>query len=185
MKKRIVVILTLLALLFAFLPSQVALAEKATENTTLNIRNRTGFPLTLTLIDIETGARQVFTFAPGTTQTLTLAGKYRYYAQTACGIRQGGFQLFGARELHFACGLGLAFNFSNPNGWYTPPVFEPLPAPVSEIVPVVDTPTDSGCVSDSDCGAGAMCVGGSCQLMDPNPGGGIGPNGCYGGPCDN
>jgi hypothetical protein len=160
MKKNVVVILTLLALLFAFLPTQAALAEKAPEETTLNIRNRTGFPLTLTLINVETGAHEVFTFAPGTTQTLTLAGKYRYYAQTACGIRQGGFQLFGARELYFACGLGLDFSFHNANGWYTAP--EPLSCPTGYVLNAEGTDcTSQPPTSDSltgDCPPGYVLV---------------------------
>jgi hypothetical protein len=98
--------LTLLTLLFSFLPLNTVLAKKGDTSLTLTIKNRTGGPITVLLTDAE-GHHFPFTFAPGVTNQDVFEGHFSYYASTPCGNRSGDLNLNVTKELFFSCGDGL------------------------------------------------------------------------------
>jgi hypothetical protein len=95
------VIITVLALLFSFLPINSVQAKQNTE-IVLDVRNRTGDTISLKLID-ENGNARWFVFQPGLTPTPLPEGGYTFYASTVCGNRTGVFNLNVTKELLFDC----------------------------------------------------------------------------------
>jgi hypothetical protein len=124
MKKMILITLVILALLFSFLPSGVALAGKDPTGE-LKIRNNTGAPITLILTDAK-GNRYTFTFQPGQSSATLPEGQYSYYIRTACGNQAGGLGLNHVRQLLVSCkDSQLGFDVSNPNAWGYLPYYGP------------------------------------------------------------
>jgi hypothetical protein len=103
MKKIALVTLTILTLLFSMLPLSSALAKKDGGDVKLQVKNQTGTPLTLLLID-ENGNHLYFTFEPGFTGATLPEGKYSYYVSTPCGNQSGVFNVNVTKQLFFACG---------------------------------------------------------------------------------
>ncbi len=103
------VVITILTMLFSFLPPGTALA-KAPVEVDLRIRNRTGGVVELKLVDAN-GNASWFRFEPGQTTVSLPEGIYSYYASTDCGNYSGILNLNVTKELmFFACGgdeLGL------------------------------------------------------------------------------
>jgi hypothetical protein len=106
MKKFAVVTLTILALLFSFLPMSSAQAKKDPTDVTLKVRNRTGGVVELKLVD-QNGDSRWFRYDPGQTNTPLPEGLYTYYASTPCGNQSGIFNVNITKELLFACNRGV------------------------------------------------------------------------------
>ena len=98
--------ITILTMLFSFLPMSTALAKKDDTNVTLKVKNRTGGKVAVMLID-ENGNRIFFEYGPGLTNTIVFEGRFRYYASTPCGNQNGVFNLNVTKELLFSCGDSL------------------------------------------------------------------------------
>ncbi len=98
--------ITILTMLFSFLPLSVAQAKKDDTKVTLKVRNRTGGEVTVMLID-ENGNHIFFEYGPGLTNTHVFEGHFGYYASTPCGNQSGIFNLNVTKELFFSCGDGL------------------------------------------------------------------------------
>jgi hypothetical protein len=98
--------LTILALLFSFLPVSTALAKKDAVNVTLTVKNRTGGTVLVRLTD-ENGKSLFYAYEPGQTNTVLFEGHFRYYASTLCGNQSGVFNLNVTKELFFSCNAGL------------------------------------------------------------------------------
>ena len=123
MRKKIIVILSVLALLFAMLPSGNAQAKVGTSN--INIRNRTGGTVTLVLRSAE--GNTTLTLPDGVYNLSFPSIVYNYYAVTPCGNQGGIFNLTSSKQMYFFCGNGPDIFLQN----------APKPEPV--IVPATPT----------------------------------------------
>ena len=124
MKKNIIVMFTVLALLFAMLPSGIAQAKVGTS--LINIRNRTGGPVTLVLRSAD--GTMTLTLPDGVYNLSFPSIVYNFYAITPCGTQAGKFNLTGPKQMYFFCGNGPEILLQN----------APKPAPVAPvIVPVI------------------------------------------------
>jgi len=99
------VVMAILTLLFSALPMGAALARSA-QNINLNVRNRTGGQVTITLVAAN-GQSQTLVYPVGQTTTALLEGYYSYYASTSCGNQSGAFNLNVSKLLFFTCGEGV------------------------------------------------------------------------------
>ena len=116
MRKKIIIVLSVLALLFAMLPSGNAQAKVGTSN--INIRNHTGGTITLVLRSAE--GNTTLTLPDGVYNLSFPSIVYNYYAVTPCGNQGGKFNLTSSKQMYFFCGNGPEILLQN----------APKPAPV-------------------------------------------------------
>ncbi len=102
MRKKIIVILTVLALLFAMQLSGNAQAKVGTSN--INIRNHTGGKVTLVLKSAD--GNTTLTLPDGVYNLSFPSVVYNYYAVTPCGNQGGVFNLTSSKQMYFFCGNG-------------------------------------------------------------------------------
>ena len=100
MRKKIFVILTVLALLFAMQLSGNAQAKVGTSN--INIRNHTGGKVTLVLKSAD--GNTTLTLPDGVYNLSFPSVVYNYYAVTPCGNQGGVFNLTSSKQMYFFCG---------------------------------------------------------------------------------
>lgn len=132
MKKTVLVTLVILAMLFSMLPLSSAIAAKVgTSN--LQIRNQTGAPIAITLMNTA-GAMQQYSLPTGSYYQTLPAYTYSYVANTSCGIRYGSLNLTRKAKLYFSCKSGeevvmsvavvdschMYGYLSSKPGWYSP-----------------------------------------------------------------
>ncbi len=98
--------ITILAMLFSFLPVSTALAKKEDTNVTLMVKNRTGGTVMVRLTD-ENGKSLFFTYGPGQANTILFEGHFSYYASAPCGNQSGVFNLNVTKELLLSCDADL------------------------------------------------------------------------------
>jgi hypothetical protein len=131
MRKKIIVMLSVLALLFAMLPSGNAQAKVGTSN--INIRNHTGGTVTLVLRSAE--GNTTLTLPDGVYNLSFPSIVYNYYAVTPCGNQGGKFNLTSSKQMYFFCGNGPDIFLQN----------APKPEPVAPVcVPTVSSRSTSG-----------------------------------------
>ncbi len=120
MKKVSLVLMLVLAMLFSMLPSGAALA-KSSEPIVVNVRNRSGANVTLTLKSAD--GSKTLTLPEGAYNLSLTSGTYSYYAATACGTQTGVFSLTQPKQLFFFCNPAREIKIQKPS----PPS---LPEPV-------------------------------------------------------
>lgn len=98
--------ITILTLLFSFLPLSTALATKEVAYVTLKVTNRTGGKVMLLLIN-ENGKRLISEYETGLTNTILSEGRFHYYVRTISGNQSGSFNLNITKDLFFSCGTSL------------------------------------------------------------------------------
>jgi len=104
MKKNLIVILVVLALLVSVFPTSTVLAKHGNGNKyTIEIRNRTGAPISFILTDVKKGSSQVYTYQDGMWDITLGTGWFSYQANTACGAVSGMFNLDHRRTISFHC----------------------------------------------------------------------------------
>ena len=109
MKKIALVTLVILALLVSMLPLSSAMAASAAKSSvgtsTVFIRNQTGAPVTIRLMNAA-GAMQQFSLPTGSYYMTFPAYTYSFVANTSCGNRYGSLNLTRKAVLYFSCKPG-------------------------------------------------------------------------------
>ncbi|MEI7845500.1 MAG: hypothetical protein WCK35_06835 [Chloroflexota bacterium] len=104
MKKNIIVILVVLALLVSVFPTSSVFAKHGNGNKyTIEIRNRTGAPVSFILTDAKGLFSHLYTYEDGMWNITLGTGWYSYRANTACGAVSGMFNLDHRRTISFHC----------------------------------------------------------------------------------
>ena len=104
MKKNMIVILVVLALLISVLPTTTVFAKNGNgKKYTIEIRNRTGAPVSLILTDAKGLSSQLYTYQDGMWNITLGTGWYSYRASTACGAVSGMFNLDHRKTISFHC----------------------------------------------------------------------------------
>jgi hypothetical protein len=86
------------------LPTSTVLAKHGNGNNfTIEIRNRTGAPVSFILTDVKRGSSQLYTYQDGMWNITLRTGWYSYRASTACGAVSGMFNLDHRRTISFHC----------------------------------------------------------------------------------
>jgi hypothetical protein len=106
MKKIVIVVLTILAMLFSTLPATNAVAKKDTGNIFLSVRNRTGGPVHIVLTDAN-GKKIVFDYPAGMYREMLKQGVFSYYIITPCQKLTGVMNLNVSKQLYFGCDQGV------------------------------------------------------------------------------
>ena len=103
MKKTLVVMLVVFAILCSMLPTNVAFAAKAAPSVKVTVRNQTGGVISMSMTD-SIGNPYFFSFSKPDTASVTVKGGiYTYFAFTPCGIQKGSFNLTRNKVLIIAC----------------------------------------------------------------------------------
>lgn len=110
MKKNLLVVVIVLALLVSMLPASSAFAA-STGSSALNIRNKTGGVVTILLINSVTGDKKYVTFSANTYNTSLSSASYSYTATTACGQKNGFVNLTRKAQLMFSCNTAAGVRF--------------------------------------------------------------------------
>ena len=111
MKKSIIITLIICAMLLALLSASTVSAKPFWA--VIAVRNQTGVPITAILQNPSGTATYVFPV--GAVDISILAGQYKYYAKTVCGLQYGTVNLSRMAVLHFSCVQGEQVKASRPN----------------------------------------------------------------------
>ncbi len=127
-------VISILALMFSCLPASQAMALKDKNNITIKVKNRTGSPVLISLVN-ENGVYTLLSFQPGITNTVVPEGKYDYYASTRCGIKNGNFNFNVTKQLDFYCenGANIALFVPHRNFCFAVWDFSRVPGPRFQI----------------------------------------------------
>ena len=119
MKKFTVIsVVIMLAILFSMLPMGSALALKGREPSNINVRNRSGGVVTMTLT--SAAGSQVYTLPTGTFDLSVAPGVYTYVATSPCAQKSGTLNMTRKARLYFSCAADETVKLS--------PIAAPVPA---------------------------------------------------------
>ena len=111
MKKNLLVVMIVLALLVSMIPATSAFAA-STGTSVLSIRNKTGAAINVLFINSVTGDKQYITLSANTAYYSSIASaSYNYTATTACGEKNGFVNLTRKAQLVFSCNAAATDRF--------------------------------------------------------------------------